>query len=125
MSDSDTQLIGWLHRMSALSDEDLVSQFDNSCKDRLVRLVERCVPVESVPADLSPWEFACWVNDLRSSEKEWNRALGNVLLKVADAERHSNPDTAIDILREFVVKCPWIPLSEIAREELRRFGGSA
>jgi len=120
MKKSPDDLVAWLHSMADLAHADLVARFDDECKESLSELVNVCLPSQVVPGDISPEEFAHWVHDLRSSERDWNRALGAMIIRAADAHASGNRDISVRLLLEFVAECPWIPLKDIADGEARR-----
>lgn len=117
-------LIGWLHSMAELAHADLVTRFDDECKESLSKLVNLCLPSQTVPADLSSEEFAQWVHDLKTSERDWNRALGAVIVKAEDAHASGDRVASVRLLSEFAAGCPWIPLKDIADGEARRHQAS-
>lgn len=107
--------------MAELAHEDLVARFDDESKESLSKLVRLCLPNQTVPENITSEEFAFWVHDLRKSERDWNRALGVVIVNADDAYANGNINTSVRILCEFVAECPWVPLKDIAEEEASRY----
>lgn len=114
-------LIGWLRDVGELPSSELVAQFDQASDQRLRDLVAHCVVGLIVPDDLTAYEFAQWVHDIRRSHIEWNRALGQALLDAEDARSNGDKNAAIHLLTEFAAQCAWLPLKGIAEGEAQRF----
>lgn len=114
------ELIEWLREMANLSDEDLAARFDDAAHQRLDLLVSACLVGQSVPSALSPDEFVAWIRSIRSSERDWSRSLGSVLIKAEDAHSRGDRIEAINLLKEFAEQCSWIQLKDVAVSEAQR-----
>lgn len=117
-------LIAWLYDEAELSHDDLVSRFDSAAHQKLKQLVDQCLIGQTLPPDLSAKEFAHWIHDLRSSERDWNRSLGNALLKAEELHAGGDQQGAITVLEQFAAQCSWIPLRDIAEGEAQRHAAS-
>jgi hypothetical protein len=119
MTDSTDELMGLLHDLALLSAEDLERTFScEQLQQRVIDVTHTNIPTVVEPhCQLSYAELYEWIQDLRRSERDWARALGDAILKANELADSGDRSGAYASLRKFAASCPWQPLCSIAETE--------
>jgi hypothetical protein len=114
-------LIGWLHEMAAMGTAEIERCFDAAQNSRLIEFFNvHLADGYDAPEQLSASEFAKVILDLRESERQWNRALGDAIIKAEDLSSSGRRSEAAFLLKEFAEQCGWRSLKTIALSEAAR-----
>lgn len=115
--------IGWFHEFSDLPREQLAAEATARNRAALSSFVEACLSGKPVLDALSSEDFAECVFELRASERAWNRALGDALIRADEVSRGEAKVAAATALHSFADSCPWSQFREIALDQAASYEG--
>lgn len=117
------ELLDRWHAFSSQPVDEIAAQYDDAGRALLARVVREGLGDAKPFAFGSAQEFAKYIVELRSNEKDWSRCLGDALLKSQEQLDGGLVAEAKATLGNFRAACPWRFFSEIAEIQLQNIDG--
>jgi hypothetical protein len=118
---SSDELVEWFHAFAMQPAESIAAQASHSNQSLLARYVARSLPGHPLGDIMSAEDFAEAVQDIRNSERDWNHALCEALVRAENLALAQGPQAARMSLEGFAASCPWSPFAQVARDQATHY----
>lgn len=95
-----------LDRIGDLDKQELEEHFTDDNIESIRILWKSLLGDKILPKLTSPSKFAELVYELRKTKRTWGRKLGDAIILAYDMADKNGVETAIDVLKEFIKRCP-------------------
>ena len=109
--------IEWFHGLANHDHREIARRCSPESLERLRGHLALCLNGHPEPGDLTPQQFAEVVLDLRTNERDWERAWMAAAVKADDRMLAGQTEEAVHALNAFAQDCPWQVYREAALHE--------
>lgn len=115
--------IGWFHQLAELDRDEIARRCSPENLARLQDHLALCLQGAEPPGIMEPAQFAETVLDLRSNERDWNRATMAAIIRADDLMLAGQTEEAVQVLLAFAASCPWTLFRETAKNQADQLSG--
>ena len=111
----------WFHALAHSLKAAGVGEVRASVRSDMLRFTAENLPGHSFPDELDNKVFIESVQQLRTNESAWNKALQAAIIKACDKAEAGERRAAAEDLEHFASSCPWALFAEVARDQASQF----
>ena len=111
----------WFHALAQSLKSAGFRDVHASVRSDMLRFTTENLPSHSFPDELEDRAFIESVQQLRTNESAWNRALQTAIIKACDKAEAGERLAAAEDLERFASSCPWALFAEVARDQASQF----